>query len=141
MLKLVHQVTGFLLRLPADQLAGIADGRLALTVGGPAQPAPAVAEAKPPLKPRTARPPAQREASDDYSEIVAGLRRQESTVDGLTYLSTVQVNGRKLRKTDLLAVGRHLKVDIPSSLTVAMIRRRLVDQASGARRKYEGLRP
>jgi hypothetical protein len=141
LLKLVHQVTGFLLRLPADQLAGIADGRLPLTVGGEVEPAPtAPVVSSRPTRPAP-QPPVRQDATGDFAEIVEGLRKQETTNDGLAYLAAVRLNGKKLVKNDLLALGRHLNLDMPSSLKVAQIQGRLVDQAAGARRKYEGLRP
>ncbi|WP_433719799.1 hypothetical protein ACQP2Y_33375 [Actinoplanes sp. CA-051413] len=141
LLKLVHQVTGFLLRLPTDQLAGIADGRLPLTVGGEVEPAPTAPVASSRPTRQAPQPRIQQDTTGDYAEIVEGLRKQETTNDGLAYLAAVRLNGKKLVKNDLLALGRYLNLDMPSSLKVAQIQGRLVDQAAGARRKYEGLRP
>lgn len=154
LLQLVHQVTGFLLRLPPDQLAGIADGRIPLAVGtegapekrpaasglvpGPrADPVPIPAPA-PATGARTAAPA---EPTAEHAEIAAMLRKQETVNDGLAYLAGVRLGRRKLGKSDLIAIGAELNLEIPPSYTIAKMHSRLADQAIGARKRFEGLRP
>jgi hypothetical protein len=131
MVKLVHQVTGFLVRLSPQQLSGLADGRLSLAVN---------AAAEPPETPPGKRPEAGASGAD-FAEIAEALRGQETIDDGLAYLDGVKVGGKKLAKADLLAVGKELQLTLPASSTVANAKRKLLEHAIGARRKYAGLAP
>jgi hypothetical protein len=130
MLKLVHQVTGFLVRLSPQQLTGIADGRVKLVVGS----AP-----KPPDTPPVEL--AKDSSGADPVEIAATLRRQETVDAGLAYLDVIRVGNKKLVKADLLAIAKELKLTLPASITAANAKRKLLEHAIGARKKYAGLAP
>jgi hypothetical protein len=130
MLKLVHQVTGFLVRLSPQQLTGIADGRVKLVVGsGPTPPG------APPVE------PTKDSSGADPVEIAATLRRQETVDAGLAYLDGFKVANKKLVKADLLAIAKELKLTLPASITAANAKRKLLEHAIGARKKYAGLAP
>jgi hypothetical protein len=161
-LKLVHRVTGFLIHLSPQQLAAIAAGDLTLAVNAEdphrsasAAPSPQVAAADPgsesvgaaPVptqrpEPRTPRPESVPVLPGaDYAEIAGTLRGQQTVDDGLAFLDGIKVGGKKLAKADLLAIGKELQLTLPASVTVANAKRKLLEHAIGARRKYAGLAP
>jgi hypothetical protein len=151
MLKLVHHVTGFLIRLSPQQLTGLADGRLTLAVDRPLPEArqplvPATLPAQradPPARPGDVGPPASAAEAPkaDFAEIAGTLRQHESIDAGLAYLDGFRAGGKKLAKADLLAIGRELQLTLPASITAANAKRKLLEHAIGARKKYAGLAP
>ena len=160
LVKLVHQVSGFLIRLTPEQLAGVADGRVSLSVGhldtarrkegpkeAPRQTAPADGSAvrAPALRQvpprRSSLPGTVADHDIDHAEIAAQLRELGTTSDGYRFLDE-QMQGRKRKKDDLLAIASELDIrELPKSITIAKLSERLVDKAIGAHKRYEGLRP
>jgi hypothetical protein len=146
LVRLLHQVTGFLSRLSPAQLAGIAEGSLTLGLVGtedergapgpvPAEPRRAIAA------PRQAAAKTDPAADVDYAEIAATLRGKTTVEDGLAYLKGLRLRGRKPLKSDLIAIGRELKLTLPASTRIDDATSRIIHHAIGNRRKYEGLRP
>jgi hypothetical protein len=148
--RLVHRLTGFLVRLTPRQLTELAEGRLTLTVGDPAdQPTefaslpaqpdkPARGQAE---RPSRGRPVADDPADVDYAEIAAMLRKQNTVNDGYTYLAGLRMRGKKPLKRDLVAIAKELNLTLPGAITVVEATNKLVNHAIGNRRKYDGLRP
>ncbi|MFI5937005.1 hypothetical protein [Actinoplanes sp. NPDC051494] len=126
--RLLHRVFAFLAEQSDDQLADLAAGRATLTA------APAAPE-RPTVVPAQARPP----ATTDYAGIAAALRDQESVNDGVAYLESLRVRGKKPTKQDLIAIAAEMGLTLaPATRNPDMIRK-LTDHAVGARRKYAGL--
>ena len=152
LLRLVHQVTGFLIRLSPDQLTGIADGRIPLAVGSTSlltSPSPAASQGKTSAAPRP-QADARRSSggaaaaitTELCTETVATLRKQETTNDGYTYLAGVRVAGKALTVADLRVLAAELDIrELPSKLTKAKLTDLLVDRAIGAQKRHAGLKP
>lgn len=146
LVALQSRVWDFLSGVSPDQLAELADGTLTLAlapVGGRTLepvpvPAPAaltaVAEPRPPTRTRSTRARQPAKPPLDPAEAAVKLRAMDSVDDGAAYLA-----GFKLLKKDLLAVGRELGLPIPSSRSLDDIVKLVLNQAIGARRKFEGL--
>ncbi len=155
--RLLHKVFEFLVQQSPERLSGIAEGRCHLTLvevaepqqdlRAPAQrvvpPEPAVPEpaavpkARAPRS-RSARPPATAEAVD-YGAIAAELRSRQTVDAGSAYLDDLRLRGRRALKDDLIGVGRAMGLTLPKTVSMADARRKLVDHAIGARKKYAGL--
>lgn len=74
-------------------------------------------------------------ATSDVTAIVAKLRTTDTEADGSTYLDE-----QKLTREKLLAVAAALQVTRVQRLSMKELKKRILRQAIGARRKYEGLR-
>lgn len=71
----------------------------------------------------------------DAAAIALRLRETETETEGTTYLESL-----KLDKDSLLAVATELQLSRLERQSGAEIKRRIIKQAIGARRKFEGLR-
>ena len=146
--RLVHRVTGVLVRLTPRQLTDLADGRLSLSIGGAPEPP---ADSVPPPLDRPAQAQSRRTSAGgpasvdttgvDYAEIAATLREQDTVNDGLAYFNGLKIRGRKPLKVDLLAIAKQLNLTLPPSVKNADAITKMVNHAIGNRRKFEGLRP
>ncbi|AGL19373.1 hypothetical protein [Actinoplanes sp. N902-109] len=158
--KLLHKVFEFLAQQTSADLADLVSGRsrLAMTteaaeVAQPAAPslpqeAPA-APSGPPTSVAPKKPAARRRTPAKLSDtspadavfpgIAAKLREQESVNEGARYLDGIRVNGRKLTKNHLIAIGQEMGLTLPRSGNNPDRIKKLVEHATGARRRYAGL--
>ena len=148
LVRLMHRVTGVLVRLTPRQLADLAEGHLSLTVGDAKEPPmeSSVAQLDKPAESQARRASAAGVASVDsasgeYAKIAAVLRGQGSVNDGLAYLNELKINGKRLVKPDLLAVAKELNLTLPPKTLKADAITKIVNHAIGNRKKFEGLRP
>lgn len=152
--RLLHRVFGFLAQQSAEQLVEIADGRRRIVSISDDQavpvPAPPVAAAPvaPAQRPGTARSRTATKpkpavvldlAEADYADVAAELRSRDSVDSGIEYLETLKLRGRKPKQADLVEVGRHLGLTLAKNTTIPVAKRKLVEHAIGARKKYADL--
>lgn len=86
-------------------------------------------------KARTPKGATAMDNNPDAAAIALRLRETETEDEGTAYLETL-----KLTKDDLLAVATELQLTRLERESGAEIKRRIIKQAIGARRKFEGLR-
>ncbi|WP_206792618.1 Rho termination factor N-terminal domain-containing protein [Amycolatopsis sp. MtRt-6] len=99
-------------------------------------PAPAPAPAVAPARPVASPPPAVvARPGVDAAAIAAHLRETETEAEGAAYLED-----RHLDRESLLAVAAELQLTRVARLSQAELKRRVLKQAIGARRKFAGLR-
>ncbi|MFF1611884.1 hypothetical protein ACFVYA_29215 [Amycolatopsis sp. NPDC058278] len=95
----------------------------------PAEPAP------PAPQPVTTPPPATARPGVDAAAIAAHLRETETEAEGASYLEA-----QRLDRESLLAVAAELQLTRVDRLSQPELKRRVLKQAIGARRKFAGLR-
>jgi hypothetical protein len=149
--RLLHRVFGFLAQQSAEQLADIAEGRRRIVSVSDDSARPATvavtsvvqAPAPPTARSRTATAPRAKQVSDlidgDYAEVAAELRRRDTVDDGTEYLDGLKLRGRKPKQADFLEIGRQMGLTLPKSTSIPVAKRRLVEHAIGARKKYADL--
>jgi hypothetical protein len=136
-LRLIHSVTGFLVRLTPAQLKDVAEGRLQLSVGAAVESHAPVATQKAPEAPRLTPVP-----EDQFAEIAAMLRKQETVNDAISYLKSVRIGGKPISRAQLADVAGQVGLTMGrSGTTKPNAIDRIVRHVIGNRVQYEGLRP
>ncbi len=138
--QLMEKFAAFLMAQPEKTLSGLADGRLALVVvpaeeadaGGPGSP-----RARPAVRPArsSAAGPRRRTALTDPAAVAAHLRTLGTMEEGAGYL-----RAQKVTVTGLREVAAALGASVAGRTLKADLERAVLNQAIGARLKFEGLR-